>query len=230
MLVNIRETGHIEGGCAGDYWLSTSALSITMAEHILSAGRALASPSQARRIITRVARAMSIQKVGGVKSLTIRPSEFPRRGLIMKFLLPSLAFLVAVNAQYFSAGWKPGQPAHTEAVKAPPKTADSGAPVKDDKLKERISPSSLLKMMDINYLLTTKPMVNLFSKAGMNISHRLAELEAVPWDTRVPLITDDNYFDLVVNETLSAEEEKDRVWAMVMYVSALLQTLSLNPL
>ena len=40
-----------------------------------------------------------------------------------------------------------------------------------------------------------------------------------PWDERIPLITDENYGELIVNETLTAQEERERIWFLIVYVS-----------
>lgn len=37
-------------------------------------------------------------------------------------------------------------------------------------------------------------------------------------EERIPLVHDDNWESVVVEETLSEEEEKERVWFLVMYV------------
>ncbi|KAJ6560308.1 hypothetical protein B0H19DRAFT_945759 [Mycena capillaripes] len=118
----------------------------------------------------------------------------------------------AVNAQYFSAGWTPGQ-----AVTAEPSTpsfAGSGAPPRQKaEPQESFSLSSLL---DMNKILSSGPIKGLFEKAGINITERLEAAAVMPWDERVPLITDNNYFDMVVNEPMSEEEEEKRVWCIVV--------------
>ncbi|KAI6034619.1 hypothetical protein PISMIDRAFT_19671 [Pisolithus microcarpus 441] len=39
------------------------------------------------------------------------------------------------------------------------------------------------------------------------------------WDERIPLITDLNYRDVIVDEELSTEEEEKRVWFLIIFVS-----------
>ncbi|KAF8897868.1 hypothetical protein BD779DRAFT_1667782 [Infundibulicybe gibba] len=66
-----------------------------------------------------------------------------------------------------------------------------------------------------------KPFVSLFARFGVNITERLKDArQAALWDERVQLITDDNYRDLIVNEELGEQEEKDRVWFLVISVTA----------
>jgi hypothetical protein len=67
-------------------------------------------------------------------------------------------------------------------------------------------------------MLSNGPVSQLFNRWGINITERLeaAKANTEIWDSRIPLITDDNYNDLIVNEVLTTEEEKDRVWFLVM--------------
>lgn len=129
-----------------------------------------------------------------------------------------LYILVAtsVNAQYFSAGWTPGQP-----VPDPELTRSKGGIPQEPAHKvapQRITPSSIANFFDITTLLSSPLSVSLFSKLGINITERLeSALEKTKvWDNRVPLITDDNYHDLIVNEPLTPQEEQDRTWIIVM--------------
>lgn len=123
-----------------------------------------------------------------------------------------LALLASSNAQYFSAGWSPGQkqPEPQQTIASKP----AAEPV-----KATTNPLNLLNLFDINKILTSGPSVALFNRFGINITERIeaASLEKI-WDERVPLITDDNYDDLIVNEALTEQEEIDRVWIIVMYV------------
>ncbi|KAF8806259.1 hypothetical protein BYT27DRAFT_7168667 [Phlegmacium glaucopus] len=143
----------------------------------------------------------------------------------MKLSLATVTFLALVassSAQYFSAGWTPGQkqPEHQ-----PPQESQVIASVtKPSPIPEppvKATPFSLSNLLDINRVLTTGPSVALFNRFGINITERVeaSRLENI-WDIRVPLITDDNYNDLIVNETLTEQEEKDRVWIIVISVTS----------
>lgn len=131
--------------------------------------------------------------------------------------LCTLALIGSVNAQYFSAGWTPGQKVHEEPTAATfvpgaSQTADAGsAPA------AAATPFSLSSLFSLDKLLTSEPAVKLFSNFGINITERVQH--AFPsklWDDRIELITDDNYKDVIVNEPLTEEEEKERTWIIVM--------------
>ena len=127
-----------------------------------------------------------------------------------------LALLTSSNAQYFSAGWSPGQ--KQPDIQQP--VASKPVPVAAEPAKATSTPlSSLLSMLDTTKILTSGPSVALFNRFGINITERM-EIASMTklWDERVPLITDDNYDDLIVNEALTEQEEIDRLWIIVMYV------------
>ena len=130
-----------------------------------------------------------------------------------------LAFLASANAQYFSAGWSPGQkqPEPQERVASKPPVPVAAEPAKATPM----TPLSLLNLFDTSKILKSGPSVALFNRFGVNITERMetASLSKI-WDERVPLITDDNYDDLIVNEALTEQEEIDRVWIIAMYVSS----------
>ena len=126
-----------------------------------------------------------------------------------------LALLASANAQYFSAGWSPGQkePELHQPV--------ASKPVAAEPVKATTTSLGLLDLFDTNKILTSGPSVALFNRFGINITERMeiASLAKI-WDERVPLITDDNYDTLIVNEALTEQEEIDRVWIIVMYASS----------
>jgi hypothetical protein len=153
-----------------------------------------------------------------IRALEVTPKmEITRLRLIMNLLsLALLALVSSSSAQYFSAGWNPGQKQPETQSQAEPTTNPSpiAEPVK-------ITPLSLLKSFDINKILTSTPSVALFNRFGINITEKIeASLLSNIWDQRVPLISDDNYDDLVINEIMTEQEEIDRVWIIVVYVSS----------
>lgn len=128
-----------------------------------------------------------------------------------------LALVASTSAQYFSAGWTPGQ---KQPEPHSPETVDTKPEPPIAKPAKVSAPFSLLNLFDTEKLLTSGPSVALFNRFGINITERLeASLLAKIWDERVTLLTDDNYNDVVVNEVLTEQEEEDRVWIIVMYVS-----------
>jgi len=134
----------------------------------------------------------------------------------MKFLSllsTSLTLSLCANAQYFSDGWKPGQPVTREVL---PTAVYGQQPVKP-------TSAGFASRFSLSNVLTSGPVDSFMGKLGVNMTERLekakAEAEAEIWDTRIPLITDDNYDELIVNEPLSAEEEADRVWFLIITAS-----------
>jgi hypothetical protein len=149
--------------------------------------------------------------------------------MIMKLSLALLALVASSNAQYFSAGWSPGQKQpEPQSPEHPFDSTNTPVPIAEP---VKTTPLSLLNLFDTTKLLTSGPSVSLFNRFGINITERIEASSLVHmWDERVPLITDDNYEDLVVNEVMTEQEEADRVWIIVMYVSYLIQFLFLTVL
>jgi hypothetical protein len=128
--------------------------------------------------------------------------------------LGALALAASTNAQYFSDGWAPGQQTTKGTPEAAPTFVAQQQPAKAPSI------ANIAEFFDIKTLLASAPAVSLFSRFGINITERLAVAveQAKIWDERVPLITDDNYQDLIVKEPLTEQEEKDRTWIIIMYV------------
>ncbi|THG98089.1 hypothetical protein EW026_g4030 [Hermanssonia centrifuga] len=126
-------------------------------------------------------------------------------------LLASLACATSASADYFSDGWKPGQAAHPtrEAASAPPTYTPGSEPPQSQQNKPAAGGFS-------NFI-ASGPIGSLLEKVGVNLSHDpMADL----WDHRVPLITDDNYDDIIVHEELTSEEEEKRLWFLIISTSA----------
>ena len=137
-------------------------------------------------------------------------SLFPHH--IMKLSAVALTLFLCVGsttAQYFSMGWSPGHKASSDKPPAkafaPPQASSSQTAA----AAKNPSPNSLM-----DKLLTSSPVSALLSSLGVNVS---AALNVKLWDERIQLITDDNYKDLIVNEQLTPEEEKERAWVLIMY-------------
>ncbi|KAJ7579751.1 hypothetical protein C8J56DRAFT_834456 [Mycena floridula] len=120
----------------------------------------------------------------------------------------------SVSAQYFSDGWKPGQKVTEEPNLA------TGVPILNRRPAPKAAPPPPQRptksIFDLERLLSSEPLAKLFSKAGINITEKLAIANDNGWDPRIPLITDNNFNELIVNEALTEEEEKERVWAIVV--------------
>lgn len=119
----------------------------------------------------------------------------------------ALVFASPSSAQYFSAGWTPGQVVPSDVPSASASSFKTDTPLPSP--REGESRSSLS---------STGPIAQLFNRLGINITERLqaAQANLEIWDGRVPLITDENYNDVIVNEALTEEEAKNRVWFLLM--------------
>ena len=121
----------------------------------------------------------------------------------------ALALVGHSGAQYFSDGWTPGQAVPTatpDSSSFSPKSASLPPPRQGE------------SRFSLSYMLSAGPAAQLLNRLGINITERLeaARNNSEIWDGRIPLITDDNYNDLIVNEVLTEEEEKSRVWLLLM--------------
>lgn len=127
---------------------------------------------------------------------------------LLSMKLWNLVLLIIVQitsiSAYYSEGWTPGAASTASPIPAAP-TSTSG-----------FGGFSF----DWTSLVRSGPIANLLSKAGVNVTQHLEEATMragkKPWDTRVPMITDNNYDQLVVNEALTTQEEKDRTWFIVV--------------
>jgi hypothetical protein len=121
----------------------------------------------------------------------------------------ALALVAPSSAQYFSAGWIPGQ-AVPNVTPDPPSFNPNSASLPPPRQGE--------SRFSLSYLLSTGPAAQLLDRFGINITERLeaARNNSEIWDGRIPLITDDNYNDLIVDEVLTEEEEKSRVWLLLV--------------
>ena len=136
---------------------------------------------------------------------------------LLASLLGSLACVSISNAQYYSEGWSPGVPVPTGQV--PPHSTWQGYRPTPTRTGIAIPTSlkELQDMFDLTNLLTSGPVAKWAAKAGYNITEKINEAKSRKiWDDRIPLITDENYEDMVVNETLTAAEEDKRVWFIVV--------------
>ncbi|KAF9782229.1 hypothetical protein BJ322DRAFT_204669 [Thelephora terrestris] len=140
-------------------------------------------------------------------------------------LLVSLfSLLTFVYAQYYSAGWKPGQ-------KVVGEDSDAREWAPGDRPEEKTPPTSDIGAtppaetpFHWSQIFTQGPIGDALLKVGFNYSAARDEAErrmANMWDTRIPLVTDDNYEDLITNEIFpSEEEEKERVWFLIVTIQA----------
>ncbi|KAF8645480.1 hypothetical protein AX16_007765 [Volvariella volvacea WC 439] len=138
----------------------------------------------------------------------------------ISFALLTTTFTTLANAQYFSAGWSPGEPvpAADDTVAPQPTAYDPSA---NNGHTDKQGPQSLSSLFDMKNILGSRPSVALFARFGINITERLATQFDNMWDERIPLITDDNYEDVIAREQFeSEEEERNRLWLLVVTVTA----------
>ena len=130
-----------------------------------------------------------------------------------------LSLLSLSAAEYFSSGWKPGQTA--SATINPGATFDPSKPTPGHESKP--TAGALVS------LLTGGPIGALLNRAGINVTQKLEEArikEDNRWDKRIPLLTDFNYKDIVVQEKLTPDEEFKRIWFIIMFVMHTVSPLS----
>jgi hypothetical protein len=121
----------------------------------------------------------------------------------------ALAFVAPSCAQYFSAGWTPGKAVPTDTPE--PTSSSPGA-----ETPPLPPPPQGQSRYELSHLLSsTGPISRLFSRFGVNVTDRL-QVAPELWDNRIPLVTDDNFKELIVNEELTDEEEEHRVWLLIM--------------
>ena len=127
--------------------------------------------------------------------------------LVSQATVAFFALAVPPYVHYFSR--EPGQGARATTVPPVhelPSTYEAAEPT-------QLSNSSVL---DLNRILISEPQA-----ASINIVNKVTKEVPQPtiWDERVVFITDENYEKRIVNEPMSREEEGDRVWAIIVYVS-----------
>lgn len=138
-----------------------------------------------------------------------------------------LAACAPATAQYFDEGWKPGMPVRDQPPAqqyqgqqpfAVPPQAKPTVPSKSKTPLELYN--QVADKISVENVLGSGPAVAIFDKFGINITDKLANASKAldVWDKRVPLITDENYEDIIVNEEMTEEEARDRVWFLIMFV------------
>ncbi|KAF7795553.1 hypothetical protein EIP86_006715 [Pleurotus ostreatoroseus] len=134
---------------------------------------------------------------------------------LVSLLLGPVLLTASTGAQYFSEGWKPGQPVQgtQDSEAAAPAYTAGAVPLSAQQ-------GGSTGSFDLSKLFTSGPVGSLLAKAGLNFSAVNGTEEI--WDPRIPLITDDNFDELIVNESLNPEEEAKRTWFLIMHSSSTL--------
>jgi len=139
------------------------------------------------------------------------------RHLILSAVAVVCAFNVSpASASYFSSGWSPdGAMTNKAATPSPSLTGAQPAPTTTT---TTTTSSSGGGGFDWTVILKQGPIGDLFKLAGINVSERLEMAKKtaaadVPYDTRIPLITDENYDSLVKEK---GDVNRDETWFMVV--------------
>ncbi|EJU06203.1 hypothetical protein DACRYDRAFT_73553 [Dacryopinax primogenitus] len=155
----------------------------------------------------------------------------------MRFSLALAAFsaISMVDAAYFSEGWKPGQAPPTQAI--PPGSKQTSVPLADF-LKPKAAADApprkgILELVQelqtmatdaLTAPLKSGPVADIIQRTtGLNVSQAIERAKAAAlqdkWDSRIKLITDDNWEDVIEYEQLSPEEEESRTWLILITLS-----------
>ncbi|KAI0089288.1 hypothetical protein BDY19DRAFT_906182 [Irpex rosettiformis] len=128
--------------------------------------------------------------------------------------LASIAYFVAAaSAQYFSEGWQPGDKVTTQTRGIAPEFTPGVQPEGGATTPQTTGKGGFVDAI------VQGPLNSLLAKAGINLTASLEAAAAAQdglWDERIPLIHDDNFNEVIVNEQLTSEEEKERLWFLVI--------------
>lgn len=101
-----------------------------------------------------------------------------------------------------------------------PENAVYTQPPPEEKPKAQSFLERLQHAFDLEAILTSGPVVSIAAKAGINITEKIqaakAAAEGSGWDRHIPLITDENYRETIVEEPLGLDELDQRVWFLLM--------------
>ena len=150
-------------------------------------------------------------------------SLFP---LIATSLIFAVASAADADVNDYSEGWA-AEAAAAETAPSP-STFSLTAPTESTTSLPAASTPPSSPWFDWTRLVKSGPIYNLLTRAGVNITQHLdavsQRVNEKPWDPRIPMITDENWEDMVLNEPLFPEDEKGRTWFMVVCVPLLLVT------
>ncbi|KAG9049533.1 hypothetical protein FS837_010013 [Tulasnella sp. UAMH 9824] len=123
-------------------------------------------------------------------------------------LLPLVATCAWAGYNHHQADLEPESAVYTQ----PPPPAEEP---KAQSFLERLQHA-----FDLENILTSAPVVAIAAKAGINITEKVqaakAAVEGTGWDNHIPLITDENYREMIVEEPLSLDELDKRVWFLLI--------------
>ncbi|OJT08194.1 hypothetical protein TRAPUB_907 [Trametes pubescens] len=122
----------------------------------------------------------------------------------LPILLALLLCAAFASAQYVSEGWKPGQQQRLDLTNDPPPHDPSPAQTFHRTAEEPPS--------------TAPPVASLFERMGVEFTEAIAPNADSTWDPRIPLITDENFDEVITREALTPDEEAERVWFLIISI------------
>lgn len=134
----------------------------------------------------------------------------------MRHLAAVLSLALAASANYMSQGWQPGQ----AVTKKPEPTATPGfdPAARTGRASDPPKPSGPEESFWTKFF-TQGALGNLLQSKGVNVSAAIEKSRvSEDWDLRIPIVYDETYHEIITNETLTPEEEHQRVWFIVVCV------------
>lgn len=150
-----------------------------------------------------------------------QPVEIMRLGAIAALAL----VLPATTSYAYTEGWQPGQ-SYTKYMTSTSTTGSAPASIPTKGSSSTKSPASSFSLSDLKSLfsleeiLTKGPVSRVIQKFGFNVTAQLEMArEGIPprFAADIPLLTDANYEDELLNEQyVSPQEEDERTWAIMV--------------
>lgn len=143
--------------------------------------------------------------------------------VVVSFAL--FAVLSTTTSAAYTDGWQPGKP-YTKYLTSSTTTGTAGSsiptsPTSSPQHAEQKS-WSFKDIFNLENILTQGPVSRVIQKFGFNVTAQLEMArQGIPprFAPDIPLLTDANYEDELLNEQYaSQQEEDDRVWAIMWYV------------
>lgn len=136
----------------------------------------------------------------------------------MRAFAVALSLALAASANYISHGWQPGQSVTTKAAAT---TTPGFDPIRRSQSTAPASPAPPGGPTDSFWtkFFTTGALGDLLQSKGVNVTAAIEKARvSEEWDLRIPIVYDETFDEIIANETMTPEEEKERVWFIVLCV------------